>query len=734
MFAKWLISAFVRLTGVRLASGGLMAVMLAGFILLVTPVHAEEEIGFEADAVSISQEDGSMLATGNVIMTQAGMTLRADEVRYNRGDDVAVATGNVEFIDNDGAVHRANVMTLDTEFTHIVAETLRSRYPDGSFFIADNGDIVAGAKSVFDSSRFSACNCEFGNGETPIWDLRATSTRHNTETKTIIHSNVRMHILNLPVWYLPYLAHPDWTVRRRTGFLAPSFGVSSDLGFTTSIPYFVVIDDTSDIEFTPYRFQHRGSAIKTRYRQNWDNSELNAVIYAGSLNTFKKNRENVAAIDAQFSSRIGDGWDTNLRARRASQDTFMRRYKFGSDTWLKSSAVAERIKPNRYYYVEASDAQSLSAGTAADHQTTILPYVFYEDTKPGFRNTQSLKTEISAIQLDNDEGHDMARWVGNVELTDQLSDGSLKTEIRTGLIGSYYSIQQKPAAATTKTDDIGRIIPAASVSFRYPLAIYSNNSSTIIEPRMQLAYVGGKDRTADIPNRDSADYRIDPANLFLLNRYQGYDYMRPGSRADMGISVQANHAVLKRISGFIGVSRRLSGKPSSGLAVNENSNLSDYVASFAAKPFDRVSFSWSGRMAPDDFKLNESKTEISGDISRLSYSFSHLQLAKPYFALAASDLEELTASFTYTIGGGWQAVGSQVWNLSNGKTVRDSSTAALKWTGGLQDCLTIDFGYDRDLDADRDIKADDQFTFTMNFKYLGSISKDTIKSTFLNNE
>ena len=179
MFAKWLIRAFVRLAGVRLAG-----VMLAGFILLAAPVLADEEIGFEADAVSISQKDGSMLATGNVVMTQAGMTLRADEVRYNSDDDVAVATGNVEFIDNDGAVHRANVMTLDTEFTHIVAETLRSRYPDGSFFIADNGDIVAGAKSVFDSSRFSACNCEFENGETPIWDLRATSTRHNTETKT----------------------------------------------------------------------------------------------------------------------------------------------------------------------------------------------------------------------------------------------------------------------------------------------------------------------------------------------------------------------------------------------------------------------------------------------------------------------------------------------------------------------------------------------------------------------
>ena len=245
-------------------------IALSGLFLLITPALAEAEIGFEADAVTVNQDDGSMLATGNVVMTQAAMTLRADEVRYNREDDVAVATGNVEFIDNDGAVHRADIMTLDTEFTHIVAETLRSRYPDNSFFIADEGDIVSGGTSIFDSSRFSACNCDFENGETPIWDLRATSTRHIAETKTIVHSNVRMHILNVPIGYLPYLAHPDWTVRRRTGFLAPSFLLSSDLGFSTSIPYFVVLGDTNDLEFTPYRFQRRGLAVKTRYRQKWD--------------------------------------------------------------------------------------------------------------------------------------------------------------------------------------------------------------------------------------------------------------------------------------------------------------------------------------------------------------------------------------------------------------------------------------------------------------------------------
>ena len=701
--------------------------LLVTATLVTAPVVAsEQDISFEADSVTVNQDDGSMLAVGNVEMQQAGMTLTADEVRYNRDEDRAVASGDVTFIDADGGVHRSDVMTLDTEFTHIVADTLRSRYPDGSFFIADSGDIRTDSVSVYDSSRFSPCDCDFENGETPIWDLRATSTRHNVETRTIIHRNVRMHIMNLPIGYLPYLAHPDWTVRRRSGFLAPSFIINTDLGLTASIPYFMVIDETSDAEITPYRFQHRGNAVRTRYRRFWDRSEFGATLYTANVETYKKNRENVAAIDAAYGARIGQGWDVDMRLRRASQDTFMRRYKFNGSTSLKSEIVAQKQTQDRYYRVEMWDIQGLNAADTADTEPSVLPHVFYEKIRPGMRPSQRIKTEISAMQIDNDEEHDMSRWTGNVELSDEFEAGGITTELKAGVIGTYYSIQKKPAAATTKTDDLGRVTPMASVEWRSPISVSTASRSGVLEPRLQLAYVGGEDKTDKIPNRDSADYRVDEANLFLLNRYQGYDYLRPGTRADVGVSAISNDALLGEVSGFIGASYRLSGKPSRGLAVNDDDNLSDIVASLSVNPAIPVKVDWSGRMASDDLKLNESRTSLSGTIGSLSLGIEHLQLAKPYFQSAASDLEELKLSATYNLPGGWAAKGSQVWDLSNGKTRRDSSTASLTWTGGIQDCLTFNLDYDRDLESDRDISASDQFLLTINFKYLGSISQNDL--------
>ena len=707
----------------------ILALLILGLGFITPSFAAETDISFEADSVIINEEDGSLFAAGNVIMKQAGMTLSADEVRYNKTEGRAVAKGNVVFVEADGSTHKSDVMTLDSEFTHIVAETLRSRYPDGSFFTAKDGDIKTKSVSIFDGSRFSACNCDFENGETPIWDLRATSTRHNVETKTIIHRNVRMHIMNLPVGYLPYLAHPDWTVRRRSGFLTPTFLINSDLGFTASIPYFQVIDDTRDVEFTPFLYQRRGKALRTRYRQNWDDSELNMSLYTASVETFKKNRESVAAIDAGYGARIGNGWDVKARFRRASQDTFMRRYKFNGDTKLQSDVVAERLKQDRYYRVEMSDIQGLNAADTPDREPTILPHVVYEKVAPGMRSGQRIRTEISAIQVDNDEGHNMSRWTGNLELHDEIRTGRVVTDLKAGAIGTYYSIQKKPSDATTKTDDLGRITPQVSAGWRLPIAVTSNSRSAILEPRLQFVHVGGPDMTDDIPNRDSADYRIDEGNLFLLNRYQGYDYLRPGSRADMGVSAVAQDAVLGEVSGFIGASYRMSGKATKGLAVNERDAVSDIVASLSVNPDLPIAVSWAGRMASSDLTLNESRTNIAGTYGKLGYAVEHQQLAKSYFTSAASNLEELKLTLSYDLPKGWTAKGTQVWDLSNGRRKRDSATAAVQWTGGIQDCLTFNLDYDRDVESDRDISASDQFMLTINFKYLGSITQKDIWKT-----
>jgi LPS-assembly protein len=701
-------------------------------LVLITPANfafaADKPIGFEADNVVVDQADGSLFATGNVELKQANNTLRADEVTYYRNQNKAIARGNVVHIDGDGTVTNATIMEIDTEFSHILAETIISNFTTGEWISADHADRIAGDRGIFDASRFTPCKCDFLNGERPLWDIKASQSVRNEKTQTITHYNMRMNVLNVPVGYLPFLSHPDWTVRRRSGVLTPSFIISSDLGFTPSIPYYQIIDETSDAEFTTYKYQYRGLGVKSRYRKLWDKAELNATVYTANVETYKKNRELVGAVDATYASRIGNGWNIKANLRRASQDTFMRRYDFNDDTSLKSTVMATRTIDNRYYSVEASDRQSLLASDKTLNEPTVLPSIFYEKTEKGWRGNQLFRTELSAVQLDNDQGHDMARWSGIFEVAEDFELPLGIANYEANITSNYYSIHTKPDSAATSLGDISFVTPALSVGWRLPIAVVGANRTAIFEPQARLAFIGGKDRTSAIPNRDASDYRIDEANLFLLNRYQGKDYILPGTRADIGVSATTNDNFFGDVSGFFGVSRRLSGKTSAGLNTDQGDKDSDYVASLTVNPANSLNLRWSGRLSSKDLTLNESKTSLSSALGTGSLSMTHNQLAKAYFASSDDDREELSASYSQSLIGGWQFSATQLWDLSYGKTIRKKSTAALSWNGGVQDCLYITINYEHDPVADRDVSAVDQLNFVIGFKNLGAISQSAVSA------
>ena len=695
-------------------------------LLLTTPLFevlaADSPIGFEADNVVVNQNDGSLLATGNVKLRQANNTLHADEVTYYRQQNKSIARGNVIYTDETGTITRATMMELDTEFTHIIAETIISKFANGDWLAADTVDRVAGGKAIFNNSRYTPCKCDFLNGEQPLWEIKASQTARNEKTQTITHFNMRMTVMNIPMGYLPFLSHPDSTVRRRSGFLTPSFIISSDLGFTPSIPYYQIIDETSDAEFIGYRYQYRGLGVKTRYRKLWDGASLQADLYTANVETYKKNRELVGAIDTRFSSQIGNNWDVTARLLRASQDTFMRRYNFNNDTSLKSNITATRTIGNRYYLVKASDRQSLVTGNKVQHETTVLPYVFFEKEEKGWSKNQRFRTELSALQLDNDEGHDLARWSGIFELSEEFQLPLGTANYKANATGNYYSLHSKPSAAKSSLGDHSFITPALSIGWRLPIALTSSYRTAILEPQAQLAFVGGQDNTLKIPNRDSNEYRIDEANLFLLNRYQGKDYVLPGARTDIGVSATTKDIVLGDVSAFVGVSRRLYGKVSAGLNAGQGNKYSDYVASLSIDPANSLNIRWSGRLSSSDLTTNESRTSVSSALGTGNISLTHNQIGKAYFATSDDDREELYASYTQPMSGGWTFSTTQLWDLSFGKTVRKKSTAQLSWNGGVQDCLYATIKYEHDPVSDRDVDATDQLNLSLGFKNLGNLS------------
>ena len=261
-----------------------------------------------------------------------------------------------------------------------------------------------------------------------------------------------------------------------------------------------------------------------------------------------------------------------------------------------------------------------------------------------------------------------------------------------------------------------------SIGWRLPIALTSIGRTAILEPQTQLALIGGQDHTLSIPNRDSSEYRIDEANLFLLNRYQGKDYVLPGSRADIGVSATTKDKFLGDVSGFFGVSRRLSGKVSAGVNTGQGRKYSDYVASISVDPLNSLNIRWSGRLSSSDLTINEAKTSVSSGLGTGNVNLTHNQVGKAYFANSNDDREELYASYTQPIFDSWTFSTTQLWDLSFGKKVRKKSTAQLSWNGGVQNCLYATIKYEHDPVSDRDVGATDRLNFVLGLKNLSDLS------------
>ncbi len=216
--------------------------------------------------------------------------------------------------------------------------------------------------------------------------------------------------------------------------------------------------------------------------------------------------------------------------------------------------------------------------------------------------------------------------------------------------------------------------------------------------------IEGSDRTDDIPNRDAADFRLDEANLFLANRFQGRDFILPGSHVAAGVSGITENSFLGDFSGFIGLSYRTSGTPAESISSESQDSYSDYVTSFSARtPFD-LTVSWSARADRKTFELNRSRANAVYDNNGTFVEVSHTQVAESYFTNSAQDREEVAINVTQSLGRGLSLTAEQVWNLSEGQSQKDQSVLLLGWAGGFQDCVNLSLVYKRDPYADRDIQ------------------------------
>lgn|GEM_PF-987988 len=230
--------------------------------IIPRPKDTEEgaPIHIQADSITYDRRADQYVAEGNVEITRGEMTLRADRVVLDNRTRTARAEGNVV------VVQRGDYLRGDEVEIHLEDETGYLRNAT-LFFQRYNLTVQGKEIQRLGPNQYRVVEAFLStcSGERPDWRFAAKEIELTVEGIAKVR-HATFQVRNLPILYLPYLSYPA-LVKRKTGFLFPSYYSSSRVGQGISVPFFWAFHESWDATFTQTYFTKRGyqQGIELRY-------------------------------------------------------------------------------------------------------------------------------------------------------------------------------------------------------------------------------------------------------------------------------------------------------------------------------------------------------------------------------------------------------------------------------------------------------------------------------------
>ncbi|HYE51190.1 MAG TPA: LPS assembly protein LptD [Azospirillaceae bacterium] len=694
-------------------------------------VRAQDDrppILFSADTLTHDEDLGIVTASGNVELAQGGRILLADTVNYSQRNNVVTASGNVRLLESSGEVIFSDYVELTDDMRQGFIDRVRIVMADSSRIAAAQGERIDGRFTRLARAVYSPCNlCKDDPSRPPLWQIRAARVTHDQQDRDVYYRDAVMELFGVPVAYIPFFAHPDPTVERRSGFLAPGGGHSSDLGTFARIYYYWDIAPGMDTTFEVTPSTEDGLLLGGQWRQRFTNGSL---VLSGSA-TYATRTEGFGEAqvdDKEFRGHLfGSGrfdldqaWRWGFDLQRVTDNSHLRRYDYSEDDLLETRLFAERFVARDYLAVNAYAFQDLRPGNP-EEEPTVLPLVTYSALgEPGETIGGRWSLDASLLSLTRDEGIDTRRasfeagWLRNF-----VAPFGLVSSIGASARSDAYYVSDVRRDGETGSRDLEelRFFPQAHVTASLPLARTVGTVNQLIEPIVALTAAPRTPNDGDIPNEDSQDIEFDHTNLFQPSRFPGVDRLEGGQRVTYGV-----RAGLYGFGGgsstlFFGQSYRLQRETDFPGGSGLGSRASDLVGRLEITPSPWIDVSYGFRLDNND--LSQRQHDLFGVAGPPEFRVSGNYLYVDRLALdggtASRDREEITLGINSTFSQNWSIGVSHRRDLAeDGGPI--SSGAVLTYQ---DECFAFQLVGERDFTRRTGIESGDRIFFRLVFKNLG---------------
>ena len=664
----------------------------------------------------------------SILQDISGNKIFLENFEYLANENIFKSVGYVKVIDHLQNKYEFSQIYIDTKKRELLGTDIKAFLNHQDFKVNNKNDprIFANTMrlndlgSSFNKSVFTLCEFK-ENEKCPPWTLQASKMTHDNKSKTIYYDNAVIKIYDVPIFYLPFLSHPDPSVERRSGLLPPTFSDSKNLGSGIAIPYFWDLGKDKNFTVTSRLFVDENPLFIGEYHQAFKNS--NFLTDFGYTEGYKKtSRSKKAGSKSHFFTKFTKNFkgksnsdnSLSLIAQNISDDKYLKLYKiesnlvdYNKDT-LENSIDFKHTEKDLFFGFNASMYETLK-----DDYNDKYEYIFPEITidknilsSDKFGNLD-LQTNLEVHNYDTNKHTNF--FVNDFEW--DSNDIILNSKVKNRFLGKLKNINYEAKNVDVYKKDtthelFGAIGLISEINFKKKEAFATH----LLTPKLLLKLSPGQMR------KETSGSRLTPIDAFNLDRLNTINNFETGNTATLGFDYDIKKKDIDKFN--FSVAQIINEKENKKLAQKSSldEKISDLVGSANLYINEKIRFSHNFALDQNYQELNYNDFGSNIEFGNMNIGFNYIEEDKHI-----GSQEYFKSKINYN---------NKDKSLVSFETKRNLVTNSSEFYDlsyeYINDCLRAGLVYRREFYNDSELEAENSLMFNITLTPFGSINSPKV--------